>query len=94
MLGVETETGSILVGKRADLLIAAENPLANLKTLYATGHIRLDADNKAVRTKGIETIIRDGIVYDGAGLRTDIQAEVAAAKEKAGIAPGPMPIVE
>ena len=94
ILGVENETGSIQVGKRADLLIVAENPLANLKTLYATGHIKLSPDNKAVRTKGIETIIRDGIVYDGAALRANIQAEVAGAKKAAGIAPGPMPIVE
>ncbi len=94
ILGIDSDTGSIQVGKRADLLIMDENPLANLKTLYATGHIKLDDAGKITRTNGIETIIRDGIVYDGKGLRDDIQAQVAAAKAEAGIKPGPMAIVE
>ncbi|MEO1149952.1 MAG: amidohydrolase family protein [Pseudomonadota bacterium] len=93
ILGVAGETGSIQVGKRADMIIVPENPLANFKTLYATGHIKLNDDNKAVRTGGVETIIRDGVVFDGEKLRANIRAEVAAAKADAGIKSGPMPIV-
>ena len=35
--------------KLADLVITKENPLANFKVLYGTGHFRLDADNRPVR---------------------------------------------
>ncbi len=94
ILGVENETGSIQLGKKADLIITSENPLANLKTLYATGHIKLNDAGKPIRTKGIVKIIRDGVVYDGAKLRENIQAEVKAAKLAAGIAEGPMDIVD
>ncbi|MEM1191857.1 MAG: amidohydrolase family protein [Pseudomonadota bacterium] len=94
ILGVADETGSIQVGKRADMIIVSQNPLANLKTLYATGHIKLNGENKAVRTGGVETIIRDGVIFDGYKLRTEIKADVAAAKAKAGIADGPMPLIE
>lgn len=94
ILGSESEIGSIQVGKRADLLVVSENPLANLKTLYATGHIKLDQDNNPVRVGGIDKIIRGGVVYDGQALRADIQDSVRQAKEAANIAPGPMKIVE
>jgi len=93
ILGMESETGSIQVGKRADLIIVPENPLANLKTLYATGHIKLSEENKPVRMGGVRTIIRDGIVYDGEALRADIREMVAKAKQESGIEAGPMPIV-
>ena len=94
ILGVADQTGSIQVGKRADLLIMKENPLANLKTLYATGHIKLDPEtNKPVRVGGIETIVKNGVVYSGPALRDDIKAMVRAKKDELGIAPGQMPIV-
>lgn len=94
ILGVEDRTGSIQVGKQADLLVASENPLANLKTLYATGHIKLDpATNKPVRVGGIDYIVKNGVVYDGEELRADIKEMVSAEKDKLGIPPGPMPIV-
>ncbi|MEZ5920406.1 MAG: amidohydrolase family protein [Parvularculaceae bacterium] len=95
ILGAESDIGSIQVGKRADLVIVNENPLENLKVLYATGHIRLDPEtNKPVRTKGVETVIKGGLVFDAVKLKQEIRAMVAAEKEKAGIAPGPMPIVD
>ena len=95
ILGVESQTGSIQVGKRADLLLIRENPLANLKVLYATGHIKLDGQtNKPVRVGGIDYIVKNGVVYDGAKLRATIKAMVAAEKERYGIEPGPMPIVD
>ena len=95
ILGVEDRTGSIQVGKQADLLVVSENPLANLKTLYATGHIKLDPEtNKPVRVGGIDYIVKNGVVYNGEELRADIKAMVSAEKEKLGIPAGPMPIVD
>ncbi len=95
VLGVESETGSIQVGKRADLIVMKENPLANLKTLYATGHIKLNSEtNTPMRVGGIDYIVKNGVVYDGAGLRESIKSMVAAEKERLGIPPGPMPIVD
>lgn len=95
ILGAESDIGSIQVGKKADLVIVGENPVANLKVLYATGHIRLDpATNKPVRTGGVETVVKDGLVYDAKALASDVRAMVAAEKQKAGLPPGPMPIVD
>jgi cytosine/adenosine deaminase-related metal-dependent hydrolase len=92
ILGVESEIGSVQVGKKADLVIIGENPLANLKVLYATGHVRLDESGKPARVGGVETVIKDGIVYDAKALAADVRAEVAAEKQRAGIPAGPMPI--
>ncbi len=93
ILGVDDEIGSVEVGKKADLVIVPENPLQNFKTLYATGHLRLDPETGAVyRVGGVALTIRDGIVYDAAQLRDDIKAMVQAEKDKRGLAPGPMPI--
>ncbi|MCB2113179.1 MAG: amidohydrolase family protein [Parvularculaceae bacterium] len=95
ILGAESDIGSVQVGKKADLVIVGENPLANLKVLYATGHIKLDPEtNKPVRVGGVDTVIKDGLVYDAKALAAEVKAMVAAEKEKAGIAPGPMPIVD
>ena len=94
ILGVADQTGSIQVGKRADLLLVDENPLENLKVLYATGHIKLDpATNKPMRVGGVDYVVKNGVVYEGEVLRNDIKAMVAAEKERLGIAPGPMPVV-
>ncbi|MBY0421054.1 MAG: amidohydrolase family protein [Parvularculaceae bacterium] len=95
ILGAEREIGSIQVGKKADLVLVAENPLANFKVLYATGHILLDpATNAPKRTKGIELVVKNGIVYDAVALRREIRDMVAASKSAAGLPPGPMPIVD
>jgi hypothetical protein len=51
-------------GKLADLAVLEENPLANLKVLYGTGHIRLGDDGKAHRVGGVKYTIKDGIIYD------------------------------
>ena len=94
ILGVEGETGSIQVGKRADLVIVKENPLANLKVLYATGHIKLDPEtNRPVQVGGVDYVVKNGVVYEGAKLRDEIKSMVAAEKQRRGVAPGPMPVV-
>jgi hypothetical protein len=82
LLGIADETGSVEVGKRADLLVVPENPLANFKVLYGTGHVRLDRASGAVgRVGAVQYTIRDGIVWDAERLRADVREMVAAARD-------------
>lgn len=81
-LGLDHEIGSIVPGKKADLLIVAENPLANFKVLYGTGHYRLNADNQAMRTEGVRYTIKDGIVYNAQQLLKDVRQLVQDAKQE------------
>lgn len=79
-LGLEDEIGSIVPGKKADLIVVDENPLANFKVLYGTGHYKLDENNQPMRTKGIRYTIKDGIVYDAQELLSDVRKIVEKAK--------------
>lgn len=63
-LGMEQEIGSIQVGKKADLIVVKENPLANFKILYGTGHFRLNDANEPSRFRGLRYTIKDGLVYE------------------------------
>lgn len=83
-LGVEKDLGTVEVGKLADLAIVNSNPLKNLQVLYGTGAIELTADNKIVRTGGVQYTIKDGIVYDAKKLLADVKAIVDAEKKKTG----------
>lgn len=83
-LGRASEIGSIEPGKRADLVVVAENPLENLKVLYGTGALKVGADNRPVRTGGVRFTVKDGIVYDAAQLRADVRRLVADAKAREG----------
>jgi hypothetical protein len=57
--------------------------------------VKLDPKtNRPVRVGGIDFVVKNGVVYDGARLRQEIKAVVAAEKERLGVAPGPMPIVD
>ena len=84
-LGAADRIGSIEPGKLADLVVIGENPLANLKVLYGTGHIRLGDDGKPHRVGGVRYTIKDGIVYDAAVLRADVRKLVADEKTRLGI---------
>ena len=81
LLGIEDETGSIQIGKKADLIIVNENPLANFKVLYGTGHKKLNRETGMMeRTKGIIYTIKDGIVFDAKAMLDDIKEMVTAQK--------------
>jgi amidohydrolase family protein len=82
LLGVDDVTGSIEPGKRADLLIVADNPLANLKVLYGHGHLRYDADGVPYRTGGVRYTVRDGVLHDAARLRGDVRAMVRETRDR------------
>ena len=83
LLGMEDQIGSIQVGKKADIVIVNENPLANFKVLYGTGHQMLDKEKgEMVMSKGIEYTIKDGVVYDAGKLLADVRELVTDQKAK------------
>ncbi len=85
--GLEPDFGLVRPGMRADLVIVPENPLQNLKTLYGTGHERLDdATNQQKRVGGVRWTIRDGIVFDAPMLLESVRRDVAAEKARAATA--------
>ena len=51
---------------------------------YGTGAIKLNDKNKPVRVGGINTTIKDGIVYNAKQLLKDIENMVIEAKKKDG----------
>ena len=75
------KTTSVEPGKFADLVVLAENPLANLKVLYGTGHARLGPDGTLQQVGGVRWTIRGGIVYDAPALLADVRRIVAEAKK-------------
>jgi imidazolonepropionase-like amidohydrolase len=84
--GEPIDFGIIRPGLKADLVVVAENPLANLKVLYGTGAVRLNDETGEVgRTQGIKYTIKDGIVYDVQQLLADIRRMVQEAKQNEGV---------
>lgn len=83
VLKMEDQIGSIRVGKLADLVVVQENPLANFKVLYGTGHFKLGDDNQPQRVGGVKYTIKDGIVYDAKELLADVRKIVKEAKAAA-----------
>jgi len=83
LLGRAHDVGTIEVGKRADLVIVDENPLANTKALYGTGAIRLnDATGMPERVGGVRTTIVAGVVFDAKALLEEVREIVAAEKQR------------
>ncbi|WP_369025524.1 amidohydrolase family protein [Qipengyuania sp. RANM35] len=80
-LGQEPPMGRIAVGKLADLVIVPENPLANLKVLYGTGHTRLNRETGVIeQVGGVRWTVKDGIVYDAPALLADVARMVEEQK--------------
>ncbi|GAB3090921.1 amidohydrolase family protein [Aestuariicella hydrocarbonica] len=78
LLGIAEETGSIQIGKKADLVIVNENPLTNFKVLYGTGHLKLNRDTHQLeRTQGIVYTIKDGMVFDAKRMLQQVRDMVA-----------------
>jgi len=83
-LGIADITGSVEVGKQADLVVVGENPLADWKVLFGTGAVRVTEDNRVIRTDGVRYTISRGIVFDAADLRRDVREMVENAWNEAG----------
>ncbi|MCL5049064.1 MAG: amidohydrolase family protein [Firmicutes bacterium] len=81
-LGLDEEIGSVIAGKKADLLIVKENPLRNWKVLYGTGHYQLNENNEPMRTAGVLYTMRDGILYDAQQLLANVRAIVELTKQE------------
>ena len=88
-LGLESEIGTVQVGKLADLVVVGENPLANLKVLYGVGAIKLDEKNEVVRVGGVKYTIKDGIIFEADKLLADVRRIVSEAKKGENFKIGP-----
>ena len=81
LLGMDDTIGSIEPGKQADLVLLDENPVANFKVLYGTGHMRLDrVSNTLEQIGGVRYTIKNGVVYDARAMLAQVRAMVDAAK--------------
>lgn len=82
LLGMQDDIGSLMPGKKADIVLLEENPVANFKVLYGTGHMKLNRDtNELERVGGVVYTIKDGIVFDAKQLLEDVAAMVRVAKD-------------
>ncbi len=90
LLGMADQIGSVVPGRKADLVLVPGNPIANFKRLYGTGHMQLNRGTGRVsREGGVRYTIRDGLIYDAPALLAEVAAMVSAAKaeEAAQLAP-------
>jgi imidazolonepropionase len=79
LCAMEAETGTVEVGKCADLLVHDHNPLTDFKLLYGTGALRLDeTTNAGTWRRGLRYTIKGGVVYDTTELLADVREMVKA----------------
>jgi imidazolonepropionase-like amidohydrolase len=81
--GRELDFGVVRPGALADLMIVDQNPIANLKVLYANGALKLnDQTGKPEWVGGVKYTIKDGIVYDAKKLMEDVARMVEDQRKK------------
>ncbi len=73
--------GLVRPGYLADLVLVDGDPTYNLRFLYATGALRLDASGEMIRTAGIVHTIKDGVVIENARLMEEVERMVARSRE-------------
>lgn len=85
LMGLGDEIGVIDVGRAADLLVHDGNPLDDFKTLYGTGTMRLDDENRSTKwSHFLRHTIRGGVIYDVEELLGDVREMVSAEKKRIG----------
>jgi hypothetical protein len=83
LLGIGSDVGTVAVGKKADLLLIAENPLENLKALYGTGYLKYDTEaGRSEHAGGVRYTVKDGILWDAKELLADVRRMVSEDKSK------------
>lgn len=83
LLGIADDVGTVENGKRADLVVLHENPLANLKMLYGHGHYRADPDGRVSRQGGVEVTVLGGRPVDSKAMLAEVREFVEAQREDA-----------
>lgn len=76
---IARDTGSVEVGKRADLLVIDVNPLANLKVLYGTGTVGKRPDGSIGRIGGVRYTVKNGVLFDSKKVLANVKEMVQAA---------------
>lgn len=81
-MGIDEQTGSIEVGKKADILITDQNPLRNLKALYGTGVAVFNEDGSMEKKGGVRYTIKKGVVFDAKAVLNNVKIMVAKARQE------------
>jgi dihydroorotase-like cyclic amidohydrolase len=81
-LRIANDTGSVEIGKRADLIVVDANPLKNLKVLYGTGAVGAKPDGTIGRIGGVKYTIKSGVVFDAKKVLANVRDMVREAEAR------------